>query len=176
MALARCTPQSYCTYVASTILVRIAHQPGSHPRIRSQLKICLGTLTDNQQTNLGVRKMYKIICALMHRLSVDVNDDADDNDDNDDARMEDALPPDGGFGGQGGGAGGGLLSMADLGALDLNTLFRSFDMPTENEVSAMDAAGLPCSATASAADVNARGNNVPDDLFGIFGLNWNINT
>ena len=61
--------QSYATYVAATIHVRMAAQR-SHPEAPSQLRVCLAALEENSVTNPGVKRMHRAITGLMSRLGV----------------------------------------------------------------------------------------------------------
>ena len=65
-----CSLQSYQTYVASTIHVRMAAQGGTQSEASRLLAVCLENLQENSATNPGVRKMHGIICTLMEKLKV----------------------------------------------------------------------------------------------------------
>jgi hypothetical protein len=62
--------QSYSTYVASTIHVRIAAQRGPTSEASRLLGVCLEALQENGATNPGVQKMLGMIQALMGRMGV----------------------------------------------------------------------------------------------------------
>lgn len=140
--------------------------------------------------------MYKIIHALMHRLGVDLEDGRGDDDGIDDTQTaaataavattdlsleQDVTHIDGAGGLQ-------RMTSADLGGIDLDTLFRTFDMPNamsvgqplqhqiNNPIFNNDATTADFDygndAAAAAAATSAAG--IPDDLFGIFGINWNL--
>lgn len=66
--------QSYTTYVAATIHVRIAAQRGPTCEAATLLGICVQALEDNSATNPGVQKMRTTIQALMQRLNVRVGE------------------------------------------------------------------------------------------------------
>lgn len=64
--------QSYTTFVAATIHVRIAAQRGIQSEAARLLLVCLDGLRENAATNPGVKKMYTTVSGLMERLNVDL--------------------------------------------------------------------------------------------------------
>ena len=62
--------QSYSTYVASTIHVRIASQRGPTSEASRLLGVCVEALQENGATNPGVKKMHQMIQSLMSRMGV----------------------------------------------------------------------------------------------------------
>lgn len=66
----RSCKQSYTTFVAATIHVRIAAQRGSSSEAARSLGVCLEALEENAATNTGVRKMFSTISGLMGKLGV----------------------------------------------------------------------------------------------------------
>lgn len=70
--------QSYTTYVAATIHVRIAAQRGPACEAATLLGVCVQALEDNAATNPGVKKMRTTIQTLMQRLNVRAGPQAPD--------------------------------------------------------------------------------------------------
>ena len=70
---------SYATYVASTILARIAAKRGRGSEEYSSLKTCLAVFRENQETNWAVRRANLVVRNLMKRLGVPVDGTADDS-------------------------------------------------------------------------------------------------
>lgn len=64
---------SYATYVAATILVRIAAKHRNDARVCAELATCLAVFKENQETNFAVKKASMVIEALMKRLKVDID-------------------------------------------------------------------------------------------------------
>ena len=64
---------SYATYVAATILVRIAAKHRNDARVCAELATCLAVFKGNQETNFAVKKASMVIEALMKRLKVDID-------------------------------------------------------------------------------------------------------
>lgn len=64
---------SYATYVAATILVRIAAKHRNDARVCAELATCLAVFQENQETNFAVKKASMVIEALMKRLKVDID-------------------------------------------------------------------------------------------------------
>lgn len=61
---------SYATYVAATILTRIAARRRNDSTAHSNLATCLAVFEENQETNSAVRKAAKIVHSLMKKLGV----------------------------------------------------------------------------------------------------------
>lgn len=61
---------SYATYVAATILVRIAAKRHSDSSVYRNLATCLAVFKENQETNFAVQKASMVIRNLMNRLGV----------------------------------------------------------------------------------------------------------
>lgn len=61
---------SYATYVAATILTRIAARRRNDSIAHSNLATCLAVFEENQETNSAVRKAAKIVHSLMKKLGV----------------------------------------------------------------------------------------------------------
>lgn len=61
---------SYATYVASTILVRIAAKRGHTSGEHSSLETCLAVFRENQETNWAVRRANLVVRNVMKRLGV----------------------------------------------------------------------------------------------------------
>lgn len=61
---------SYATYVAATILSRIAAKRGNDSTAHANLATCLAVFKENQETNFAVQKASMIIQSLMKRLSI----------------------------------------------------------------------------------------------------------
>lgn len=61
---------SYATYVAATILTRIAARRRNDSTAHSNLATCLAVFEENQETNSAVRKAAKIVLSLMKKLGV----------------------------------------------------------------------------------------------------------
>ncbi|KAJ5217515.1 uncharacterized protein N7469_011140 [Penicillium citrinum] len=64
---------SYATYVAATILVRVAAQREDGSRAHAGLFICFDIFKRNQETNWAVRRAENVILHLMNRMGVDLN-------------------------------------------------------------------------------------------------------
>ncbi|KAG5977143.1 hypothetical protein E4U55_007026 [Claviceps digitariae] len=64
---------SYATYVAATILVRIAAKRRTESAVYGNLATCLTVFKENQETNFAVRKAAMVIEKLMKRLGVVVD-------------------------------------------------------------------------------------------------------
>ncbi|KAG6014919.1 hypothetical protein E4U54_004636 [Claviceps lovelessii] len=64
---------SYATYVAATILVRIAAKGRTESTVYGNLATCLTVFKENQETNFAVRKAAMVIEKLMKRLGVVVD-------------------------------------------------------------------------------------------------------
>jgi hypothetical protein len=64
---------SYATYVAATILVRIATKRRSESKVFADLATCLAVFKENQETNYAVQKAAIIIETLIKRLGVVVD-------------------------------------------------------------------------------------------------------
>lgn len=75
--LSRLTSQSYATFVAATIHVRIAAQRTRSSEANHLLQSCIEGLGENSATNPGVMKMYQSISGLMTKLGI--TPIADDN-------------------------------------------------------------------------------------------------
>ncbi|KAG5928789.1 hypothetical protein E4U42_008044 [Claviceps africana] len=65
---------SYATYVAATIIVRIAAKRRAESSVHSNLATCLAVFKENQETNFAVRKAAMVIETLMKRLGVVVDE------------------------------------------------------------------------------------------------------
>lgn len=65
---------SYATYVAATILTRIAARRRNDSTAHSNLATCLAVFQENQETNSAVKKATKIVQGLMKKLGVVIND------------------------------------------------------------------------------------------------------
>jgi hypothetical protein len=63
---------SYATYVASTILVRIAAKRGPTSGEHSSLGTCLAVFRENQETNWAVRRANLVVRNVMKRLGVSI--------------------------------------------------------------------------------------------------------
>ncbi|CAK7210651.1 hypothetical protein SBRCBS47491_000847 [Sporothrix bragantina] len=63
---------SYATYVAATIHVRIAAQPGFATEAKEALAICLMVFDENSETNWAVKRARAVIGGLMQRMGVSV--------------------------------------------------------------------------------------------------------
>ncbi|CAK7229465.1 hypothetical protein SEUCBS140593_007255 [Sporothrix eucalyptigena] len=63
---------SYATYVAATIHVRIAAQPGFATEAKEALAICLMVFDENSETNWAVKRARAVIGGLMQRMGVNV--------------------------------------------------------------------------------------------------------
>ncbi|CAK7231443.1 hypothetical protein SCUCBS95973_007918 [Sporothrix curviconia] len=63
---------SYATYVAATIHVRIAAQPGFATEAKEVLAICLMVFDENSETNWAVKRARAVIGGLMQRMGVSV--------------------------------------------------------------------------------------------------------
>lgn len=61
---------SYATYVAATILVRIASKPGHDLDAIGYLETCLAVFSKNQATNWAVKRANAVIRSLMKKLGV----------------------------------------------------------------------------------------------------------
>ncbi|CAK7237337.1 hypothetical protein SBRCBS47491_009941 [Sporothrix bragantina] len=82
---------SYATYVAATIHVRIAAQPGFVTKAKKALAICLMVFDENSGTNWAVKRARAVIGGLMHRMDVRVEAaDASTTTTNMTARVKDA--------------------------------------------------------------------------------------
>lgn len=66
--------QSYATYVAATIHVRIAAQRTRTSEANHLLHSCIEGLGENTATNPGVMRMYQSISGLMTKLGVTFGD------------------------------------------------------------------------------------------------------
>lgn len=64
---------SYATYVAATILVRIAAKRRSESKVFADLATCLAVFKENQETNYAVQKAAIVIETLIKRLGVVVD-------------------------------------------------------------------------------------------------------
>ncbi|KAL3492168.1 PrpF protein-domain-containing protein [Aspergillus germanicus] len=64
---------SYATYVAATILTRIAAKRRNDSTAHANLATCLAVFEENQETNSAVRKAAMIIQNLMNKLGVIIN-------------------------------------------------------------------------------------------------------
>jgi hypothetical protein len=64
---------SYATYVAATILTRIAAKRRNDSTAHANLATCLAVFEENQETNSAVRKAAMIIQNLMNKLGVTIN-------------------------------------------------------------------------------------------------------
>ncbi|CEN62015.1 Putative Nitrogen assimilation transcription factor nirA [Aspergillus calidoustus] len=64
---------SYATYVAATILTRIAAKRRNDSTAHANLATCLAVFEENQETNSAVRKAAMIIHNLMKKLGVTIN-------------------------------------------------------------------------------------------------------
>ncbi|OQE14221.1 hypothetical protein PENSTE_c037G00691 [Penicillium steckii] len=64
---------SYATYVAATILVRVAAQREDGSRAHASLFVCFDIFKRNQETNWAVRRAENVIRHLMNRMNVDLN-------------------------------------------------------------------------------------------------------
>lgn len=64
------TNQSYATFVAATIHVRIAAQRTRSSEANHLLQSCIEGLGENSATNPGVMKMYQSISGLMTKLGI----------------------------------------------------------------------------------------------------------
>lgn len=64
---------SYATYVAATILVRIAAQRDGESEAHSGLRLCLSVFRENQETNWAVRRAKSVIQHLMERMGVSLD-------------------------------------------------------------------------------------------------------
>ncbi|KAL5343098.1 PrpF protein-domain-containing protein [Aspergillus crustosus] len=65
---------SYATYVAATILTRIAAKRKNDSTAHANLATCLAVFKENQETNSAVRKASIIIYSLMKKHGVIIND------------------------------------------------------------------------------------------------------
>ncbi|THC94182.1 hypothetical protein EYZ11_006323 [Aspergillus tanneri] len=61
---------SYATYVAATILVRIAAQRKEDSQAHASLRTCLSVFDENQGTNWAVQRAKNVILNLMERIGV----------------------------------------------------------------------------------------------------------
>ncbi|KAJ6214677.1 nitrate assimilation regulatory protein nirA [Bipolaris maydis] len=61
---------SYATYVAATILARIAARRGPRSPAHRNLETCLAVFRENQETNWAVRRANAIVQNLMKRMGV----------------------------------------------------------------------------------------------------------
>jgi hypothetical protein len=66
---------SYSTYVAATILTRIAAKRSNDSTAHFNLAICLAVFNENQETNSAVYKASMIVQGLMKRLGVVIGKD-----------------------------------------------------------------------------------------------------
>ncbi|OAA58925.1 Transcription factor [Niveomyces insectorum RCEF 264] len=64
---------SYATYVAATIHVRIAAQPGFAAEAKEALAVCLMVFDENFGTNWAVKRARAVIGGLMQRMGVTVD-------------------------------------------------------------------------------------------------------
>lgn len=64
---------SYATYVAATILVRIAAQRGEESEAHCNLLLCLSVFRENQETNWAVRRAKSVIQHLMERMGMSLD-------------------------------------------------------------------------------------------------------
>lgn len=64
---------SYATYVAATILVRIAAQRDGESEAHSGLRLCLSVFRENQETNWAVRWAKSVIQHLMERMGMSLD-------------------------------------------------------------------------------------------------------
>ncbi|KAL4867583.1 hypothetical protein BDV12DRAFT_186631 [Aspergillus spectabilis] len=64
---------SYATYVAATILTRIAARRRNDSTAHANLATCLAVFKENQETNSAVRKASMIIYNLMKKLGVTID-------------------------------------------------------------------------------------------------------
>ncbi|KAL5047590.1 hypothetical protein BDW71DRAFT_196694 [Aspergillus fruticulosus] len=65
---------SYATYVAATILTRIAARRRNESTAHADLATCLAVFEENQETNSAVKKAATIVHSLMKKLGVVIND------------------------------------------------------------------------------------------------------
>ncbi|KAL4811446.1 fungal-specific transcription factor domain-containing protein [Aspergillus unguis] len=65
---------SYATYVAATILTRIAARRRNDSTTHANLATCLAVFEENQETNSAVKKASNIVQSLMKKLGVSVQD------------------------------------------------------------------------------------------------------
>lgn len=94
------TTQSYATFVAATIHVRIAAQRARSSEANHLLQTCIEGLSENSATNPGVMKMYQSVSGLMTKLGVTTLHDnhstssmsvPDDRNNQTQASLDDAL-------------------------------------------------------------------------------------
>ncbi|KAE8351129.1 fungal-specific transcription factor domain-containing protein [Aspergillus coremiiformis] len=64
---------SYATYVAATILVRIAAQREWDSPAHARLRTCLSVFDENQETNWAVRRAKQVVIHLMERMGVSLD-------------------------------------------------------------------------------------------------------
>ncbi|KAE8154425.1 fungal-specific transcription factor domain-containing protein [Aspergillus avenaceus] len=64
---------SYATYVAATILVRIAAQREGDSQTHASLRMCLSVFDKNEETNWAVRRAKNVIIHLMGRMGVSLD-------------------------------------------------------------------------------------------------------
>ncbi|KAL1869681.1 hypothetical protein VTK73DRAFT_3055 [Phialemonium thermophilum] len=70
---------SYATYVAATILVRIATQPGRWGKeAKEALSTCLRVFEENQETNWAVKRARNVVEGLMKRMRVTLGSDQEE--------------------------------------------------------------------------------------------------
>ncbi|RDW74323.1 fungal specific transcription factor domain-containing protein [Aspergillus mulundensis] len=65
---------SYATYVAATILTRIAARRRNDSTAHTDLATCLAVFKENQETNSAVKKAATIVDGLMKKLGVVIKD------------------------------------------------------------------------------------------------------
>ncbi|PGH03228.1 hypothetical protein AJ79_07423 [Helicocarpus griseus UAMH5409] len=64
---------SYATYVAATIVSRIAARRGNDSTAHSNLATCLAVFKENQETNTAVQKAAMIVQNLMKKLGIAID-------------------------------------------------------------------------------------------------------
>ncbi|KAJ5110145.1 hypothetical protein N7532_002790 [Penicillium argentinense] len=69
---------SYATYVAATILVRVAAQREGGSQAHASLRVCIDIFKKNQETNWAVRRAENVILHLMDRMGVQLDVRGDD--------------------------------------------------------------------------------------------------